>query len=232
MHEPFVIRYEFAWSDGTKRSFLVELDPTTLAIVSRAPTSPPEWAKLDYQKCPNCPLSSMEFPHCPTAVQVADVVGTFAETYSYDTAEVHVWVSGREIIKKTSVQTSLSSLLGIFMTTSGCPVLAKLRPLVRFHSPFATEEETFFRSVALYLIAQYLRQQSGQTADWSLNGLSAIYQDIGTVNKAFAERLRVGGSKDANLNAVIRLDMFAKGMPQVIEDGLAELRPLFEIMMS
>ena len=58
----------------------------------------------------------------------------------------------------------------------------------------------------MYLLAQYFRQQHGQTPDWKLSELSRAYDDIRVVNKAFAERLASIQQEDANLNAIIRLD--------------------------
>ena len=59
------------------------------------------------------------------------------------------------------VQMGVSSLLGVIMTTSGCPIMAQLKPMVRFHLPFASLEETIFRMVSMHLVAQYLRHQDG-----------------------------------------------------------------------
>src|SRR5438874_617766 len=84
----------------------------------------------------------------------------------------------------------------------GGPVLAPLRPMSRFHLPFASQEETVFRSVSTYLLGQFLRGVDGGAPDWSLAGLTAIYRDIGKVNRAFAARLRDAAPKDANVNAL------------------------------
>ena len=36
--------------------------------------------------------------------------------------------------------------------------MESLKPMVRFHLPFATVEETVFRSVSTYLLSQYLAE--------------------------------------------------------------------------
>tara|TARA_B100000686_G_scaffold86198_1_gene93073 strand:- start:90 stop:251 length:162 start_codon:yes stop_codon:yes gene_type:complete len=41
-------------------------------------------------------------------------------------------------VEHTTMTEAVSSLLGIYMVTSGCPVMDKLRPMVRFHLPLAT----------------------------------------------------------------------------------------------
>jgi hypothetical protein len=114
------------------------------------------------------------------------------------------------------------------MVTSGCPVLSKLRPMVRFHLPFAAELETIARSTSMYLLGQYFVSQQGGTPDWSLQGLAANYQAAGLVNRAFAKRLRTAAPKDANVNALIRLHTFAQALPDTIENQLEELKFLFE----
>jgi hypothetical protein len=225
--KPLTIEYELSLSNGTQRRFKVVLDPTTL-LAARDTERRPDWARLDNCKCPNCPLQSESSPYCPAATRVAEVVDGFAESWSFEETEVRVNVGDRTIAKKTDVQSALGSLLGVYLATSGCPVLGKLRPLVRFHLPFSTELETIFRVTSMYLVAQYLRAAHGETPDWSLRGLSEMYENIGIVNYAFAARLRDAAPKDAHINALILLDAFAKALPDSIDQKLAELHPLLQ----
>lgn len=95
------------------------------------------------------------------------------------------------------------------MVTSGCPVMDKLRPMVRTHLPFATGEETMYRVLSMYLLAQYFLYKEGQRPDWDLKNLAEIYEAIHTVNKSFCQRLSGIHIKDASLNAVAQLDNFA-----------------------
>ncbi|MBL0028408.1 MAG: hypothetical protein IPO95_04765 [Rhodanobacteraceae bacterium] len=43
-----------------------------------------------------------------------------------------------------------------------------------------------------------------------------------------AERLRDAGERDGTVNAIVLLDLFAKALPAVIEDSLADLRYMFD----
>jgi hypothetical protein len=223
--EPLVIRYRFTFDDGAEHTFEVQLDPVTLLNQAEPPPALPGWTRLEVEQCPNCPLRDR--PHCPTAASLAGLIKAFAEVLSFTTATVRVNVRGRELSKRTSVQSGLSALLGVYMTTSGCPVLAKLRPMVRFHQPFNSEEETVFRAVSTYLMGQFLKKADGQEPDWTLQGLRDIYQQVGAVNRAFARRLRSAVVMDANVNALIVLDSFAKTLPDIIDDKLVEFRHLF-----
>ncbi len=221
------LRYQFTPAAGPARTFTVTLDPAALANLTPPLDPAPEWTRLSYQQCPNCPLDPATHPACPTAVHLAGVVAGFSETHSFEEAEIRVETPERTFLQRTTVQRGLSSLLGIYMATAGCPILDKLRPMVRFHLPFASEEETLFRAASMYLVGQYLKAEEGGVPDWSLKGLAEIYRAVGAVNRAFATRLRVAVKKDANLNAIIVLDTFAKAFPDVIDDRLHELRYLF-----
>ena len=64
------------------------------------------------------------------------------------------------------------------MATGGCPALAKLRPMARFHLPFATREETLFRSASAYLLGQYFLKERGEPHELGLEGLGALYEEI------------------------------------------------------
>lgn len=223
----FVIRYEFSHGGATK-AFSITLDPKTLLNTAPAPEAPPAWAKLSFQKCPNCPLREEESPSCPAALSLGEVVASFADIFSYERVKARVTVPERVYEQvDVSVQEALSSLLGVYLVTSGCPVLAKLRPMVRFHLPFATELETVTRSTSMYLLSQYLVAQEGGTPDWSLEGLSKNYEATSVVNRAFAQRLRAAASKDANVNALIRLDSLGRSVPEVVESQMGEVRFLF-----
>lgn len=223
--QPRVIRYQFVPDEGPTRSFTVRLDPDTLANLDPLPDPAPDWTRLEFQKCPNCPLDNT--PLCPAAARLAGVVADFAKTRSFEEAFIQADFPERTVSKRTAVQVGLSSLVGIYLATSGCPILAKLRPLVRTHLPFATEEETLYRTVSTYLLGQYFRAVDGSKPDWSLEGLAAIYREVGAVNRAFATRLRVAAPADANLNALVLLDTFAKAVPDALDDRLAELRSFF-----
>ncbi|MDP3152770.1 MAG: hypothetical protein Q8N23_08875 [Archangium sp.] len=228
MSEPsFIIRYEFSHAEKTS-TFTITLDPKTLQNTSPAPVPPPAWAKLSFQKCPNCPLREEDSPHCPAALGLTDVVAQFADIFSYERVSARVTVPERVYEQvDVSVQEALSSLLGVYMVTSGCPVLSKLRPMVRFHLPFQTELETITRATSMYLLGQYLVAQDGGTPDWSLAGLSSNYEATSVVNRAFAARLRAAAPKDANVNALIRLDSVARSVPDLIDSQMDELRFLF-----
>jgi hypothetical protein len=162
---------------------------------------------------------------------VADLLDTFAHAVSHESVEVTVVSEARTYVRQTTTQEGLASILGLFMATSGCPVLDQLRPMARFHLPFGTYEETAYRALSMYLVAQHLRDKQGQTPDWELNGFVQMYRDIQIVNAAFTSRLRQFVTQDANANALVILDCFAAliSLDAELQRTLpASLEPLFK----
>ena len=113
------------------------------------------------------------------------------------------------------------------MVTSGCEDLDKLRPMVRFHLPFASIEESVYRATSMYQLAQYMRTQHGLEPDYEMQELLGIYKKIHNINVHFVKRLQKATEKDANLNAVAILDTFSQMVPFGIEDTLKNFEGLF-----
>ena len=222
-------RYRFLLLAGRTREFFILLDKKTLNLIQNANSPRPEWTRLSSNKCPNCPLNEKENPYCPAALSLAEPIETFKSDLSYEEADVELTTPDRVYRKTTSLQNAISSLFGIYMTTSGCPVLAKLKPLVRLHLPFASLEETTYRTIAIYLMAQYFLYKRGQTPDWDLKDLPSIFEDIRIVNESFRKRISGVQIEEASLNAIFRLDYFARFTSiTLLDKGLSSLEPWFE----
>jgi hypothetical protein len=226
----FIYIYQF--TDGTRKHFDIHLGQTDLRLRAKRPHDLPLWALLTYEKCEHCPLNELENAYCPVAANLAGVLEEFRNFLSHEKVSVTVVSEERIYGKDTTVQGGLSPLLGIIMTTSGCPVMEQLKPMVRFHLPFASLDETIFRGVAMYLLAQYFRQQEGKPATWSLDDLPPIYNEVGMVNRDFAKRMRTAARKDANVNALVNLDVFASMMQFAAEDTLSRLKPHYKALID
>lgn len=225
----FTITYRISFADGEVREIPLLLDETSLALIAEPEPSPPFWTELAYRQCSGCPLDAAASPCCPIALHLARIVDIFKAHISCEEVTVEVTDSQRRYSKETTLQTGLGALMGIIMVTGGCPVMDPLRPLVRFHLPFASMEETEFRIVSMYLVAQYFKLQKGKAPDWSLEGLQQIYDRIQLVNRAFAGRLRAASDKDANVNAIVILDCFAKGVPFAVKTALRDYQHYFDL---
>jgi hypothetical protein len=160
-------------------------------------------------------------------VNLSSLVESFKNSPSFESTTVTVQAPERTYVKQTSLQQGLSSIIGIYMVTSGCPVMDQLRPNVRFHLPFATMEETTYRAVSMYLAAQYFRMRRGETPDWTLERLAEVYKGVWLVNRGMAQRLAHASSKDANVNAVIVLSTFGSNLDDYLDDSLEKIEPLF-----
>lgn len=218
--------YTFQHPDGTERAFDVHLDADTLALVPAKGAPKPAWTRLKYFQCANCPLGD-DIEHCPVAVSLSALVETFKDAVSFEQTTVRVHTKERVYEKETPLQKGLSSIIGIYMVTSDCPVMDQLRPMVRFHLPFASMDETIYRAVAMYLVAQYFRMRKGKQPDWELAHLSEIYHEVAKVNNGMSERLRHASTEDANVNAITILSTQGDMVPMYLEDSLGEMEHLF-----
>jgi len=226
---PIEITYRFTFQDKTKTEFVVRLDKETLQLIPNERTVQPSWTELKHCQCPNCPLKVEKEKYCPVAFNLADLTDFFKTSVSFEEVELEIETKERGYFKKVPLQRGISSLMGIYMATSGCPILDKLKPMVRSHLPFANIEETQYRVLAMYLLAQYFRNQKGEKPDWDLKGLSKIYEEIHVVNKAFAGRLRSVQGEDAVPNAVVILDNFADAVTfSLDQSALQKIEKLFE----
>ncbi len=232
MENDLNITFTFAFANGSRKVFPLVLDKADLSLRTKQPTDLPLWVLLSYHQCGNCPLDATKVPYCPVAAGLSGVVEEFKDFISHEKARVTVAVEERIYAKDATVQQGLTPLIGIIMTTTGCPVMAQLKPMVRFHLPFASLTETIFRMSSMFLMAQFLRSREGKSAVWSLDGLTQVYVEVGKVNRDFAQRLRVAAKKDANVNALVNLDCFAQMVPLAAEDTLNEIRPYFEAYLK
>ena len=225
--------YIFHLADDKTLQFDVELEDKTLNFVTIPRSEYPEWARLSFRQCSNCPLREQDHPQCPIAANLTNITEHFHDIVSYASVDMEIITQHRTYKKTVAVQEALSSLIGLYMVTSGCPIMDKLRPLIKTHLPFASLGENTFRVVSMYLMAQYFRERKGQKPDWNLEHLVKIYDDIQTVNRHFHRRITEFMSKDSVVNAIARLDTYV----EVARDGLLgqrleDMEHLFDSYLS
>jgi hypothetical protein len=226
---PF-LTYRFTLSDGSVREFPVRLDPSTLVALPRERTDYPEWTRLSSNRCTNCPLPEGSRQNCPAAESVVDVVEAFKASRSTEQVSVEILTQARTFSKRVSLAEGVSALLGVLMPTSGCPVLARLKPNVLTHLPFATVQETVYRTLAMYLFAQFFVEKRGGRADWKLSEFAGFIEDVRAVNRHFCQRFYQVCLKDVNVNALCHLDCFAEltsGATKRVE-RMASIEKLFD----
>ena len=201
--------YTFEYVKGNNKKFEINIDPQTLEVIREQEKDLPEWTKLKNFKCSHCPLDESKNEFCPLAISIRQVLLFFNDVPSYEKTKVTVNAKERQYVKNVDIQTGVSSLMGIIMPTSGCPILAKLKPMVKFHLPFSNIEETEFKVFSMYLLAQYFKMKNGKEPDWEMKNLNEIYNDILTLNQNVAEKISKIEAMDAGINAVVILNNFA-----------------------
>lgn len=225
--KPLRISYRFHAKDGTDALFTLDLDPLTLQLPDPEEDQP-EWTRLEFRRCPHCPLDVRERSHCPVAAQLPRLIKTFNHLVSHDRVQVEVTTEERTVTKEASVQAGMGALMGLIMAVSGCPIMTFFRPMARFHLPFATQDETIFRAASTYLLADYFRTRSaGTDPDLGLAGLTEIYRQVHILNSAFFDRIKAAARTDASLNALVHLDMFALMLPLQAERELPAVLEYF-----
>ena len=221
--------YYFIQDNDSKKEFRIKLHSRTLELIHEPYGKLPTWANLEFSQCSNCTLKKEEHTYCPVAANIVQITEFFKDSSSFEEVAIQLETEEREYSKRTSLQKGVSSMLGIIMVTSGCPILNKLKPMVRFHLPFANIEETIYRAVSMYLVKQYFRRRKGLEPDWELQSLMNDYKEIHTVNQAFYKRLSFMKGKDANVNALIILDNFANYINFTLDSNkLSKIEWMFE----
>lgn len=226
MTEEITFNYCFDFSTGSRKRFLIKLDGTTFRIKT-GPTQRPDWTVLGNHQCSCCKLDREVTPHCPIAVNIADLVSSFKDTVSHEPCTVSCITVERTVTKDTIVQDGLSSIMGIIMATSGCPTMNVLRPMARFHLPFATVDESLFRSVSAYLLSQFFIEKKGGTGDFRLKKIKQHWEQIEKVNEGILDRIKSASELDADRNAIVILNSLAQILNMEIDEDLSSLSNIF-----
>jgi hypothetical protein len=159
-------------------------------------------------------------------LDMGPVIQTFQNIVSIEICHIEVYTEARTYSRNCDVQTGLRALVGLIMATSACPVLSRLKGLAKMHLPFATLEETIFRSAGVYLLRQYFIFKEGGTPDLEMKGLHSFYEELQSVNRCFKRRIDAASEKDANMNALGSLVYLSMGVSFSLEDKLNEMRYL------
>lgn len=215
-------KYTFDFGKGEIKIFEIQLEKNTLWQKGERPAEYPDWALLKNFRCPNCPLEPSANKYCPLAQNLSILIPEFFNLPSYEEVFVTVETPNRTYFKKTSLQAGVSSLLGIYMVSSGCPVMGKLKPMLYFHLPFASLDETQIKALSMFLLGQYVRWKKGEAADWDMLKLIDIYEDIRILNMHVCQKIANLEKKDTSINSLVILNNFADYVTFTIDENLIE----------
>jgi hypothetical protein len=220
------IDYSFSM-EKAELSYAVNIDR---ADSSKTPSvGMPEWVQLDHNKCTNCPLTSKDHPCCPAAVDLKNVIDDFQTLPATTKAMVKVSTKQRQYAKQTSLEEGVRALIGVVMASSGCPILSNLKPLVKNHLPFTSQEEYITRMVSSYLLQQYFKYKDGQQPDWDLQGLIEANKQLQLVNHAFWQRIYPICEKDSNIKAFLSFFALSSSVSQTLDAQLQKIKPQFTL---
>jgi len=224
MTPPHRIGYRIDLPDGSTKMLEFQFDAVEFRLQGGDPAIPPFWTELGFNQCANCPLDVASVTHCPAALKMARAVDELKTLVSFDTVGVTVTLPERAVHAETTAQQAMSSVLGLIMATAGCPWTDHLRPMARFHLPFASEAETVYRSVCMFLLARELK---GPRNAAGFAELEELYENLHVVNRDMSRRLGAATTTDPARNAMALLDSTTMLLPAAVEHCFDELEPLF-----
>jgi len=229
MSDAYQISYRFFANSDHPLPVVLRFDAKTFRLILPPDSPRPDWTLLGHRRCPNCPLDDNSV-HCPSALGIAMFLPAFANRVSHEKAVIEVETPVRTFVANTTFQTGMAALIGLVCATSGCPLTRFLRPMARYHTPFADEKETLTRSFAIWLLGRYIaRQQQGGDEALSLQGLKDHYAELSAMNLALSNRMRDSVNRDAALNAVVILDLFAQIAPINIDGDFEDIADLYMV---
>lgn len=224
----FFINYRFCFETGEEKNFKLEIDNETLSLLTNFGMEKPDWTAVEKIGCSSCTGGET---HCRLAMTIGFFIRQFDNIPSYQKVKIYVETENRTYFKETSVQAGVGGIFGILMSTSGCPILGKLKPMVRYHLPFADIEETEYRVFSMYMLAQYFKMKKGLKPDLEMVHLKSTYDEIRKINQKIAKAIADLEKMDTSINAVVALNNYADSVTFSLEDKLEGIEKLFENWM-
>ncbi len=219
-----LVTYEFLFDNGRKQSFPVDTERPAATSETREGQVPERWTLLDHCQCPNCPLKKDKSRYCPAALDLQGVFEACKKEAAFQKVEVRVVTAPRTYSKKTGLEEGLRSMMGLIMATSGCPVLAELKPMALHHIPFSSNDEFVQRSVSIYVMQQYFNQREHLAVDWELKGLVERNKRLQVVNQALWQRVHAVCEGDSNLKALLSFFSLASSITFSLEAQLLKIK--------
>lgn len=220
------VLYRLQFTSGEPAECVLRVGPAVPELEA------PEWARLGFCQCSNCPLDAAVIAYCPFALALAQPLALLVGRNSYDPVRVTIDWRGRTLRQESTLQRVLSSLIGLLGATSGCPHTRPLRAMAQFHQPFSQGDETLFRVLGSYLLGQFLRARKGLPADFKLDRLAELYSQLRQVNRGLARRLQHASATDQGVNGLILLDVLAGETQDMLKDLDKTLGPIFSAYLE
>lgn len=220
MFEPrkLQVTYSVDLPNGETVKFLIRLDEH--GLLEYLPDQGPPWTRMEGQRCPNC---TDQDGACRAALAIAPVVDAFMNVDSLQQVRARAILANYTVEMNGSVARVVSSIMGLTMAAGGCPKIAPFRAMAMYHQPFATLEDTVIRAAGFLLLGRWAHATLAD--DNPFAPLVDAWKRLEEVNLRIGRCLRDCCAKDAALNGLTNLDMFAKVGGFALESALASLRP-------
>ncbi|MBT3235138.1 MAG: hypothetical protein HN353_04245 [Bdellovibrionales bacterium] len=217
--------YEFDFPRlSRKEHYCCYLDKNTLENTNKDHSDKPAWARLEHKQCDNCTLSPSNNPYCPVALSLVSLSDITQGLTSFEETSTRVITTEREYLHRGDLQKGISPLVGLLMASSGCPVFEIFKPMARFHIPFASKEETYYRLFGTVLISNYYKNY---VVNFDPGVLGDIYENVSVVNARLVQRFTDVTGGDSLLNSIVILDHLALRYVLDIEEVFSELKSYF-----
>lgn len=180
----------------------------------------PSWTRIDDDGCRGCRAAG---DHCRAALSIMPVVEAFLEVDSLQTTRTRVTIGERSTEVIGPISQVVASLMGLCMPASGCAVAAPFRAMAIYHQPFATLEETVIRAAGFTLLEHWAH--GTLCGDDPFAALIDAWAGLEQINLRIGRKLQQYCEKDATLNGLTSLDMFAKSGGFGLDAALKALKP-------
>ena len=208
--EAITFRYVFSIQDKPQYEIPVSIDSETLNLIDRSDRQHEPWTELQHHQCPNCPLDPGDVRYCPVAANISNVILQFKDGLSIETTHVTAIGPERTYSKTTDLQRGLNSIFGLIMASSDCPHFQWLKPLARFHLPFASFEETLFRALSSCTLSELIEHKTVRDIDNICELVKHRYEQLAIINASLIKRIGHIGKGEADRNAIVTFHSYCQ----------------------
>ncbi|GHC12744.1 DUF6901 family protein [Cerasicoccus arenae] len=163
----------------------------------------PEWTRLSYHQCSNCPLDEKRIERCPAAASVADLVQNFTEVISFEKVDLVITWTKQKYTVRDSAQMIVFALLVEFVSRAKCPYLFDPSADKGFFILCLDIDQLLYRFFSSFLIQHHFLS-SGEPDPHAVNWhhFQEYMGGIRIALEGLLARMQAYCREDANINAL------------------------------
>lgn len=211
------------FTDGKKEEFSIEWTKSGSHIPKESPDSPADWTRLEFHKCPGCPLGK-DTKFCPAAESLETTIMKLKKRSATEKviATAIDGAKGRRTVVECELKEVGSTLVQISVFFGGCPIGKKFKKLLKNLRPFATNEE-----LSKHLISQFLLKNGCEMATSTVD-VRATIEPMRTVFYHLSKRISDKTYGDVIANSILQMDAFTLSISLYLGEIYEELAKEFE----